>query len=439
MVKGAAYHHGGMLPILKDMVQILYEDGAVSIVFATQNFAWQTSCKASTVVMSFIRNFDGESCTGITSQSFDMMSRCSMNQVIHLTSMYNSAKSSSDNPSEDIKDELVRLIRRKDATKPKPLKLTPTKLLKIIRSSYNGEIPLNTLKHLALNMTSMSYYRSHIDWTVCSEDANSELTTIQTTIDNTVDYIVNNMYVLIDSTHDNIVRITRKGHAVASIDETCNGEIMVHLLEKSYDKVPMPVLASIFAMFVNCEVRKLSTSIPYAVSTEIDRFRELMNKRLNIIADFDTILDKANAANVHTDDWSINTDTMCAVRKWFESEQMTIETAAEEFNLHNGTLYKALIKFNVVMHDLRTACTCMMMPNMKKRVEDIIGMVKRKNLTVPSLFISRPIVVPSAPRKEIMRCVNDTSIVSPVCRRLLNDDDEYVVNVLNENELIMVN
>ena len=37
--KGIGIHHGGLLPILKEVVEILFQEGLVKVLFATETFS----------------------------------------------------------------------------------------------------------------------------------------------------------------------------------------------------------------------------------------------------------------------------------------------------------------------------------------------------------------------------------------------------------------
>uniref|UniRef100_A0A6C0JVP6 Helicase n=1 Tax=viral metagenome TaxID=1070528 RepID=A0A6C0JVP6_9ZZZZ len=56
--KGVAYHHSGLLPILKEIVEILFERGLVRVLFATETFAVGINMPTKTVVFTSYRKFD---------------------------------------------------------------------------------------------------------------------------------------------------------------------------------------------------------------------------------------------------------------------------------------------------------------------------------------------------------------------------------------------
>ncbi|KAF7970863.1 hypothetical protein HWV62_22674 [Athelia sp. TMB] len=61
LTRGIGVHHGGLLPIVKEVVEILFGRGLVKILFATETFAMGVNMPARCVVFSGIRKHDGRS------------------------------------------------------------------------------------------------------------------------------------------------------------------------------------------------------------------------------------------------------------------------------------------------------------------------------------------------------------------------------------------
>ncbi|KAI8587624.1 antiviral helicase [Geranomyces variabilis] len=59
--RGIAVHHGGLLPIVKEMVEILFTRGLIKCLFATETFAMGVNAPARCVVFSSTRKHDGRS------------------------------------------------------------------------------------------------------------------------------------------------------------------------------------------------------------------------------------------------------------------------------------------------------------------------------------------------------------------------------------------
>lgn len=57
--RGVGIHHSGILPILKEVVELLFQKGLVKILFATETFAMGINMPARTVVFDSIRKHDG--------------------------------------------------------------------------------------------------------------------------------------------------------------------------------------------------------------------------------------------------------------------------------------------------------------------------------------------------------------------------------------------
>jgi antiviral helicase SKI2 len=59
--RGIAVHHGGLLPIVKELVEILFAQTLVKVLFATETFAMGLNLPTRTVVFSGFRKHDGHS------------------------------------------------------------------------------------------------------------------------------------------------------------------------------------------------------------------------------------------------------------------------------------------------------------------------------------------------------------------------------------------
>jgi superfamily II RNA helicase len=57
--RGVLYHHAGMLPLYKEIVERAFTTGLVKLLFATETFALGVNMPARTVVFSSLRKFDG--------------------------------------------------------------------------------------------------------------------------------------------------------------------------------------------------------------------------------------------------------------------------------------------------------------------------------------------------------------------------------------------
>ena len=72
--RGIGIHHGGLLPILKEIVEILFSEGLIKALFATETFSIGINMPAKTVVFTNTRKWDGKDFRWVTSGEYIQMS-----------------------------------------------------------------------------------------------------------------------------------------------------------------------------------------------------------------------------------------------------------------------------------------------------------------------------------------------------------------------------
>ena len=72
--RGIAVHHGGLLPILKEVVEILFTRGLIKVLFATETFAMGVNAPAKCVVFSGFRKHDGRQFRDLLPGEYTQMS-----------------------------------------------------------------------------------------------------------------------------------------------------------------------------------------------------------------------------------------------------------------------------------------------------------------------------------------------------------------------------
>jgi len=73
LLRGLGVHHGGLLPILKEVVEILFTRGLVKLLFATETFAIGVNMPARSVCFSGIRKHDGVQFRDLTPGEYTQM------------------------------------------------------------------------------------------------------------------------------------------------------------------------------------------------------------------------------------------------------------------------------------------------------------------------------------------------------------------------------
>ena len=72
--RGIGIHHGGLLPIIKEIVEILFSRGLVKVLFATETFAMGVNMPARTVVFNSINKHDGRNFRELLPGEYTQMS-----------------------------------------------------------------------------------------------------------------------------------------------------------------------------------------------------------------------------------------------------------------------------------------------------------------------------------------------------------------------------
>lgn len=72
--RGIGIHHSGLLPILKETIEILFQEGLIKVLFATETFSIGLNMPAKTVVFTSVRKFDGVQQRWVSPSEFVQMS-----------------------------------------------------------------------------------------------------------------------------------------------------------------------------------------------------------------------------------------------------------------------------------------------------------------------------------------------------------------------------
>ena len=93
--KGIAIHHAGIIPILREMVELLFAKGFVKLLFATETFAVGINMPTKTVLFTDLNKFNGTSMRPLYSHEYTQMAGRAgrrgidtVGHVIHLTNLF---------------------------------------------------------------------------------------------------------------------------------------------------------------------------------------------------------------------------------------------------------------------------------------------------------------------------------------------------------------
>ncbi|KAI9329721.1 rRNA-processing arch domain-containing protein [Obelidium mucronatum] len=72
--RGIGVHHSGLLPILKEVIEILFQEGLIKVLFATETFSIGLNMPAKTVVFTAVKKWDGKDTRYLSGGEYIQMS-----------------------------------------------------------------------------------------------------------------------------------------------------------------------------------------------------------------------------------------------------------------------------------------------------------------------------------------------------------------------------
>lgn len=74
LLRGVGLHHSGLLPVVKELTELLFQDGFIKVLFTTETFAMGLNMPARTVIFTSTSKFDGQANRAITPGEYTQMS-----------------------------------------------------------------------------------------------------------------------------------------------------------------------------------------------------------------------------------------------------------------------------------------------------------------------------------------------------------------------------
>jgi len=94
--KGVAIHHAGIMPVLKEMVELLYSKGYIKLLFATETFSVGVNMPTKSVIFTSIHKFDGQNNRILYAHEYTQMAGRAgrrgidtIGRIFHLNNLFN--------------------------------------------------------------------------------------------------------------------------------------------------------------------------------------------------------------------------------------------------------------------------------------------------------------------------------------------------------------
>jgi superfamily II RNA helicase len=94
--KGVAIHHAGIMPVLKEMVELLYSKGYIKLLFATETFSVGVNMPTKSVIFTSLHKFDGQNNRVLYAHEYTQMAGRAgrrgidtVGRIFHLNNIFN--------------------------------------------------------------------------------------------------------------------------------------------------------------------------------------------------------------------------------------------------------------------------------------------------------------------------------------------------------------
>ena len=434
--KGIAIHHAGVMPILREMVELLYAKGYIKLLFATETFAIGLNMPTKTVVFTDCNKYDGTSSRTFYSHEYTQMAGRAgrrgidtVGNVIHLNNLFKNADLCSYKTmlrgipqtlvsKFKISYHIVLMNQKPDFIKHSMIhREINSELTQLIQTKNNIEKEIANYKNtISLLKTPQTVIQQYINYTrdVAScvnkkrkeyersiKSIEEEYKTIKSdktiiehyneTIQNHNNTIlqIDNIERNITSEHDRILqilicqrfieytttntRLTIKGQIAANLKEIpC---ISFTLIIDKLRKLPAIELITIFSCFTNI-----------VVSEEYKSFKPLVHQ--SILREICEYIDEFQ----DFPDSNIHYDLLTYMEQWTRCENTEeckhlLQTLQKEKDICVGDFVKAILKINNISAEFETVAEMMGDYHFLSLLKEIPGLTLKYIATNQSLYV----------------------------------------------------
>ena len=440
--KGVVYHHSGLIPILKEIIEILYTKGLVKILFATETFAIGVNMPTKTVLFTDLDKFDNNGLRSLrTDEYLQMSGRAGRRGLDKFGSVIIL-------PTMNLPDEvsLKGMMTGKSPMLISKFKLTYQFVLKtygtdinhflantLIMNEYDKQAILmgtdkasieNKISQLnitpemddikqyekinsKLNDTFFALkkkdkdklekekkaletdptFKKRYDNFKVYDKYNKELVTVSDDIWWCNNYLKHNIDLFINLLKEEkyIVndKITKKGIVASSINE-CNELLLTEVIYRGLlDNLEFPEIIAILSAFIN-EKDQNSNEL-YISDLNLPKAVIIVLKELNIMADH--FIDLENDHKIYIgSDYKLYLDFIEPAYIWASGG--TIHQVFEKTAIYDGNFVKSIMRINNICENLFDICKLLEKYDLCQKLEGYSKILIRDITSINSLYVS---------------------------------------------------
>lgn len=449
--KGIAIHHSGVLPILKEIVELLYAKGYIKLLFATETFSIGVNMPTKSVIFTDVNKFDGNCNRLLFSHEMSQMSgragRRGIDKIgscIHLNNLFRNVDHISyktmmnGKPQKltskfkisynlllnllDIGDtNLVSFASRSMSTgdidnqqkalycKLNELQLalnnateyerTPRAILEEYMHLYDNSDMFSNKKKKEVEKTAKQmeddykFLKQDLISYQKTADKEKEIATLEKEMDQLKSYYHSGVEKVLellreDGYIEDQTNLSLKGKIAAQLKET-HCLVFADLLEnKQFDHLTTTQLVSLFSCFTNIAVQEdLKALVPQTQDQKVKNMVTLINEQYNRYQD--TELRRGIVSGM---DYSIHYDLLEYTNEWcnatdIESCKFLLQKIGEEKEIFLGEFVKALLKINNISCEMEKIAEMTGNIEFLSKLKEIPGLTLKYVVTNQSLYV----------------------------------------------------
>jgi len=433
--KGIATHHSGTLPILKEIVEILFVQGFIKMLFCTETFSCGLNMPIKTTIFTDINKFDGRDFRLLYGYEYNQASGRAgrrgldtKGNVIHLNNLFKSEVGVSEyrnmmvgNPQKlnshykisyhlllsDLSFSINKSLLQKEINNDlqfyfqeqvekekerericNSLKYLKTPLEEIKKYNYLLSLPKKKKEDMRMiSFLKDKYYSIEEECKILIkyENINEEIKNIQNSSETNENFLYNKIEIIKNFLHE-------------EIDSTIKCE-----LADCFKEVPCLIFSGLIYELSSLSVVEIAMVISCYTSIHISSEEKRCIKRpkmesLNKIMDWiemksDKYLSFENKNGIDTgESYEIHYDLMEYVEKWIDAENVeeckyVLHLLLEEKDLFLGEFVKAMLKIIAICNEIINACEIIKDYLLMEKIKILINKIQKYVVSNQSLYI----------------------------------------------------
>ena len=442
LMRGVVYHHSGLIPILKEIIEILYSKGLVKILFATETFAIGVNFPTKTVLFTDLEKYDNNGLRDLrTDEYLQMAGRAgrrgldkfgsviilptmSLPSELTLRSMMTGKspileskfqltyqfvlKTLSDNNFDLNKFLDNTLIMNENQTKIKMLsseiknienkldfssdninifknydkiisKLNDTFFVLKKKDREKLEKEKKSIENINNFQTLYNNYKINRDYQKELDNINYNIWWCNNSLSNNITIMIN---LLKERQYIEDDKITVKGIIATGINE-CNELLFTEMIFKGLlDNLEFPEIIAVLSSFIN--EKDQNGEERYISDLFISNNVKIVLKELNSIAENYINLEEKNKIYINSD-YKLYLDFIEPSYIWASGG--TISDVYQHTSIYDGNFVKAIMRINNICDNLMDICLNIERFDICKKIEGYTQILIRDITTINSLYV----------------------------------------------------